>query len=327
MQPKISVIIPAYNVEKCIEKCVNSILDQSFSDFEILLVDDGSKDSTPKICDELANKDSRITVIHKENGGLSDARNAGIRKSVGKYLAFVDGDDIVDKEYLQELYRLITLEDDISVSIVGGVAFGENATPKGSKSTFSKVVPTEEMVRKMCLRDGFDHTAWGKLFSAELWKDFKYPVGKLYEDYLTTYRVLSKVDKIAYSDAKLYFYIQHNESIMHMKCSEKTLAVLDVADQETEFMLKTWPNISDEIIDLQVSVYLKNLQQILNTGLDAFPTYQDRIINLEKRYAKLLLKSKKIGKNDKVKILSLLISKKLFLKLYNKFDGNVAVSD
>lgn len=78
--PKISVIIPAYNVEKCIEKCVNSILDQSFSDFEILLVDDGSKDSTPKICDELANKDSRITVIHKENGGLSDARNAGIRR-------------------------------------------------------------------------------------------------------------------------------------------------------------------------------------------------------------------------------------------------------
>ena len=96
MQPKVSVIIPAYNVEKCIEKCVNSILDQSFSDFEILLVDDGSKDSTPKICDELANKDSRITVIHKENGGLSDARNAGIRKSVGKYLAFVDGDDISD---------------------------------------------------------------------------------------------------------------------------------------------------------------------------------------------------------------------------------------
>lgn len=325
MQPKVSVIIPAYNVEKFIEKCVNSVLDQSFSDFEIILVDDGSKDSTPKICDELANKDSRITVIHKENGGLSDARNAGIRKSVGKYLAFVDGDDIVDKEYLQELYRLITLEDDIWVSIVGGVAFGENATPKGSKSTLSKVVSTEEIVRKMCLRDGIDHTAWGKLFLAELWKDFKYPVGKLYEDYLTTYRVLSKVDKIAYSDAKMYFYIQHNESIMHMKCSEKTLAVLDVADQETEFMLKTWPNIREEILDLYVSVYLKNLQQILNTGMDAFPEYQERTMKVVKKNASLLLKSKRIGKNDKVKILALLISKKLFLKLYNKFDGNVAV--
>lgn len=325
MQPKVSVIIPAYNVEKFIEKCVNSVLDQSFSDFEIILVDDGSKDSTPKICDELANKDSRITVIHKENGGLSDARNAGIRKSVGKYLAFVDGDDIVDKDYLKELYNLITMEDNIEVAFVSGVAFGENATPKGSKSTLSKVVSTEEIVRKMCLRDGIDHTAWGKLFLAELWKDFKYPVGKLYEDYLTTYRVLSKVDKIAYSDAKMYFYIQHNESIMHMKCSEKTLAVLDVADQETEFMLKTWPNIREEILDLYVSVYLKNLQQILNTGMDAFPEYQERTMKVVKKNASLLLKSKRIGKNDKVKIIALLISKKLFLKLYNKFDGNVAV--
>lgn len=325
MQPKISVIIPAYNVEKCIEKCVNSILEQSFSNFEIMLVDDGSKDSTPQICDKLADKDNRITVIHKENGGLSDARNAGIRKSVGKYLAFVDGDDIVDKDYLQELYSLITMEENIEVALVRGIAFGENTTPKGSKATVSKVTTTEEMVRKIVLRDNFGHTAWGKLFLAELWKDFQYPVGKLYEDYLTTYRVLAKTKKVAYSDAKMYFYIQHNESIMHMKCSEKTLAVLDVADQETEFMLKTWPNISDEIIDLQVSVYLKNLQQILNTGLDAFPSCQDRIVKLVKKQSKLLLKSKKIEKNDKVKILSLLINKRLFLKLYNKFDGSVSV--
>lgn len=325
MQPKVSVIIPAYNVEKCIEKCVNSILEQSFSDFEILLVDDGSKDSTPKICDVLADKDNRITVIHKENGGLSDARNAGIRKSVGKYLAFVDGDDIVDKDYLQELYSLITMEENIEVAFVRGIAFGENTTPKGSKATVSKVTTTEEMVRKIVLRDNFGHTAWGKLFLAELWKDFQYPVGKLYEDYLTIYRVLGKTTKVAYSDAKLYFYIQHNESIMHMKCSEKTLAVLDVADQETEFMLKTWPNIRDEILDLYVSVYLKNLQQILNTGMDAFPEYQERTMKVVKKNASLLLKSKRIGKNDKVKIIALLISKKLFLKLYNKFDGNVAV--
>lgn len=327
MQPKISVIIPAYNVENYIEKCVNSILEQSFSDFEILLVDDGSKDNTPKICDDLAMKDSRITVIHKENGGLSDARNFGMNKSKGKYFAFVDGDDVVDKDYLQELYRLITIEDDIEVAVVEGVAFGENTTPKGCKSTLSKVITTEEIVRKMCLREGYDHTAWGKLFLANLWKDFKYPVGKLYEDYLTTYRVLAKAKKVAYSDAKMYFYIQHNESIMHMKCSEKTLFVLDVADQETEFMLKIWPNISDEILSLYVSVYLKNLQQILNTGFDAFPEYQERIKKNVKKYAGRLLKSKKIRRNDKVKILSFLMGKRFFLKLYNKFDGSVAVSD
>lgn len=327
MQPKISVIIPAYNVEKFIKKCVNSILEQSFSDFEIILVDDGSKDITPKICDELANKDSRITVIHKENGGQSEARNLAMRKSKGKYFAFVDGDDIVDKDYLQELYNLITMEENIEVAFVRGVAFGENTTPKGSGATVSKVTTTEEIVRKMSLRDGYGHAPWGKLFLADLWKDIEYPVGQIYEDYSTIYRVLGKTTKVAYSDAKMYFYIQHNESTMHMRCSEKTLFALDVADTETEFMLKTWPNIRDEILDLYVSVYLKNLQQILNTGMDAFPEYQERTMKVVKKNASLLLKSKRIGKNDKVKIIALLISKKLFLKLYNKFDGNVAVSD
>lgn len=327
MQPKISVIIPAYNVENYIEKCVNSILEQSFTDFEILLVDDGSKDNTPKICDDLAMKDSRITVIHKKNGGPSEARNFGMDKSNGKYFVFIDGDDLVDKEYLQELYRLITIEDGIDIAFVKGVFFGENTLPKGSEPTLSEVTATESIVRKMCLREGYGHAPWGKLFRAELWKDFEYPVGKLYEDYLTTYRILAKARKIAYSDAKMYFYIQHNESIMHMKCSEKTLFALDVADQETEFMLKIWPNISDEILSLYVSVYLKNLQQILNTGFDVFPEYQERIKKNVKKYAGCLLKSKKIRRNDKVKILSFLMGKRFFLKVYNKFDGSVAVSD
>ena len=326
MQPKISVIIPAYNIENYIEKCVNSVLNQSFSDFEILLVDDGSKDNTPMICDKLGEKDKRITVIHKENGGLSDARNFGIRKSTGKYIAFIDGDDSVDKDYLKELHNLITMEDGIEVSIVSGVAFGENAIPNGTKATFSKVTTSEEIVKKVSLCDGIDQAVWGKLFLADLWKDFEFPVGKLYEDYLTIYRILAKTHKVAYSDAQMYFYFQHSESIMHMKCSEKTLFVLDVADQETEFMLKIWPNISDEIIGLQVRVYLKNLQQILNTGKDAFPNYQKRIIKLVKKHSGLLLRSKKIRRKDKIKILSFLMGKKVFLKVYNKFDGNVSVS-
>ncbi|MFR1286999.1 MAG: glycosyltransferase family 2 protein [Subdoligranulum sp.] len=109
-KPLISVIVPAYNVEKFIGKCIDSILRQSFKDFEVLLIDDGAKDSTPEICDACAKKDSRIKVYHKENGGLSDARNYGIDRMQGKYVTFIDSDDYVDSGYFEYLYGLITQE-------------------------------------------------------------------------------------------------------------------------------------------------------------------------------------------------------------------------
>lgn len=118
-RPLISVIVPAYNVEKFVEKCIDSILLQSFKDFEVLLIDDGAKDSTPEICDACANKDSRIKVYHKENGGLSDARNYGIDRMQGKYVTFIDSDDYVAPGYFEYLYSLITQEEGIQIAICG----------------------------------------------------------------------------------------------------------------------------------------------------------------------------------------------------------------
>ena len=243
-KPLISVIVPAYNVEKFIGKCIDSILRQSFKDFEVLLIDDGAKDSTPEICDACAKKDSRIKVYHKENGGLSDARNYGIDRMQGKYVTFIDSDDYVDSGYFEYLYGLITQEEDIQIAICGkkSVREDENASP--DPETFHEIITGERAVQKMLCGHGSGHSAWGKLYSANLWKTVRYPKGKIYEDYATTYRVMALVDKAAWGNAAMYFYVQHIESIMHQKCSRRSLSLVDIADEETEFIVKKWPVLS-----------------------------------------------------------------------------------
>ena len=153
-KPLISVIVPAYNVEKFIGKCIDSILRQSFKDFEVLLIDDGAKDSTPEICDACAKKDSRIKVYHKENGGLSDARNYGIDRMQGKYVTFIDSDDYVDSGYFEYLYGLITQEEDIQIAICGkkSVREDENASP--DPETFHEIITGERAVQKMLCGHG-----------------------------------------------------------------------------------------------------------------------------------------------------------------------------
>ena len=240
-KPLISVIVPAYNVEKFIGKCIDSILRQSFKDFEVLLIDDGAKDSTPEICDACAKKDSRIKVYHKENGGLSDARNYGIDRMQGKYVTFIDSDDYVDSGYFEYLYGLITQEEDIQIAICGkkSVREDENASP--DPETFHEIITGERAVQKMLCGHGSGHSAWGKLYSANLWKTVRYPKGKIYEDYATTYRVMALVDKAAWGNAAMYFYVQH--SLVSMNMWGLTPDFLDVLENGfKEFFEKEVPS-------------------------------------------------------------------------------------
>lgn len=321
-KPLISVIVPAYNVEKFIGKCIDSILRQSFKDFEVLLIDDGAKDSTPEICDACAKKNSRIKVYHKENGGLSDARNYGIDRMQGKYVTFIDSDDYVDSGYFEYLYGLITQEEDIQIAICGkkSVREDENASP--DPETFHEIITGERAVQKMLCGHGSGHSAWGKLYSADLWKTVRYPKGKIYEDYATTYRVMALVDKAAWGNAAMYFYVQHIESIMHQKCSRRSLSLVDIADEETEFIVKKWPALKQEALARKVTSELKCLQNILNAKNEEFDDYKQKIVEDVRRHKGELLASKKVALKTKIKIIALLLGERTFGFIYNLNDGD-----
>lgn len=323
--PEISIIVPAYNVEKYLDKCMKSILSQTFEDFEVLLIDDGSKDTTPQICDKYAALDSRVKAYHKNNGGLSDARNYGLDRMSGKYVTFIDSDDFIDVNYLKYMYYLVK-KNDAQITIVQGQVLLETEKPIEDKATEEKVLKTVDAVRMMLLRRDATHTSWGKLFNTKLWETIRFPKGQNYEDYATTYYVFAQADTVAYSNARLYFYIQRTGSIMHDVCSEKTLSVLDVSDTVTEFIEKQWPDCKEEAVDLQVHTYLKNLQQILKMGDNAFPEYQDRIIKLIKNNQYRVLFGKKFPVKDKVKVLSLIMGKRIFQLVYNSHDGDRKVN-
>ena len=223
------------------------------------------------------------------------------------------------------MYDLI-LKENAQICMVQGQLLLENEEPHKFPINVEKCVSTEEAIRMMLLRKEATHTSWGKLYDVSLWENIRFPKGQNYEAYATTYHVFSKATRVVYSDAKLYYYIQRLGSIMHDDCSIKTLSVLDVADNVSEYLLTKWPESSDEILDLQAHTYLKNLQQILNNGNKAFLEYQNRIILFIKDNRHKLLTSNRVPLNDKVKIVSLMLGKGVFLKVYNFCDGNRKVN-
>lgn len=321
----VSIIVPAYNVEKYIKKCIDSLLRQSFTDFELLLIDDGSTDTTPQLCDAYAQQDERIKCFHKPNGGLSDARNYGLDRMVGEYVTFIDSDDYVSENYIECLFNMLSVNSDVQIAMLPIQMLGENDVPNNDLDENVQILSNVQAMKEMFLRKGISHTSCGKMFLADLWKSTRFPVDQNYEDYATSYYVFDHAKKVAYCNNRLYYYIQHRDSIMHQSCSHKTLSVLDVADSVTNYIESECPECMIEARALQTAVYLKNMQAILNTGIDQYPEYQTRIFAKVCENSKLLLKQKQVSKRDKIKILLLLFNKKLFLKIYNFNDGNVKV--
>lgn len=215
MNPIISIIVPVYKVEAYLEKCINSILNQTFSEFELILVDDGSPDKCPQICEEYAKKDFRIKVIHKENGGLSDARNAGIEIAKGKYMGFVDSDDYIAPDMYDSLYRLIT-ENGCDIAVCGAVNVGENDEAVYEDSDEAYVLNKADALYEMICNRLFTVNTWNKLYRSELFQNIRFPKGMLYEDLATTYKLISESDKVVYSPMKKYAYLQRQGSIMNV---------------------------------------------------------------------------------------------------------------
>lgn len=214
-RPTISVIVPVYRVEKYLDKCVNSIVNQTYKNLEILLVDDGSPDCCGSMCDKWAIKDSRIQVIHKKNGGLSEARNIAISKASGRYIGFVDSDDYIEPDMYELLLRTL-LESKADVSSCYALDEPE-AKPFCSKRGRRYVTLKDcEAVRDLFVSNQYlRHAAWNKLYKKEIFDEIRFPVGRIYEDSGVMYKIMDRINKVACLDAYLYHYVQREDSIIH----------------------------------------------------------------------------------------------------------------
>lgn len=209
----ISVIIPCYKVEKYLFMCVESILTQTYKNLEILLVDDGSPDRCGEICDEYAKKDYRVKVIHKKNGGVSDARNVAIDIAQGEYITFVDSDDYVTPDYVESLYNLIVMNG-AQMSVTRCLPFKEGTKPlRTNKAIKTKVFDRNEAIANMFYQKGFDTAPWSKMYHRSLFDTgIRYPKGWIYEDLAITYKLIQRCSCIAFSSYKNYYYLLRNNS-------------------------------------------------------------------------------------------------------------------
>ncbi len=223
---KISVIVPVYKVEKYLEKSVDSILSQTYENIEVILVDDGSPDGCPAICDEYARADSRVKVIHKKNGGLSDARNAGIEAAASSYIMFVDSDDFISANMAEKLYLAITSGNtDIAVCSLVCVDEDGNEIGIGGSPVPDGVLTADEVIGRY-LDDPYNWWHWitacNKLYKRGIFDSLRFPVGKLHEDEFVFHEVILRCEKIACIPDKLYNYFQRSGSICHKEsmCSK-----------------------------------------------------------------------------------------------------------
>ena len=211
--PLISVIVPVYKVEKYLYTCVDSILKQTYQNLEIILVDDGSPDTCGSLCDRYAAQDPRIRVIHKPNGGLSDARNAGLQIATGEYVGFVDSDDYIAPDMYRILFEAITAHD-AQVAVCDSHNVCESESKLFPFSQGNATVYTGNDSSYALFTGAITHFAWNKLYKRSLFDTIAFPIGKIYEDLFTTYRILQRCQKVVHTNTALYFYRVRNDSIM-----------------------------------------------------------------------------------------------------------------
>ena len=238
--PAISVVVPVYDVEKYLIRCVDSILDQTFTDFEIILVDDGSPDNCPAMCDSLAKEHDCIRVIHQPNGGLSAARNSGIEwalaNSDSEWIAFIDSDDWIHPRFLDSM---IAAADgcEAKMSMCGFCFTSEyKITELSDGDLQAEIWDVERAYREERLDP---NSACGRVYRKEAFRDIRFPVGKLHEDRFTTYKLLFACDKVAEVDAPLYYYFTNENGIVHSKWTPRRLDNIEAAENQIAFLEKS----------------------------------------------------------------------------------------
>lgn len=314
--PLVSVVVPVYNVRRYLEACVKSVQGQSFRNWELILVDDGSTDESGALCDALAKEDDRIRVFHKANGGQADARNHGIRQARGKYLYLLDSDDLVRPSALKQFVTACERTDaDAAFTPLNMFSTEKPDGPQENTEQVPEVLTAEQTARRMLLHQGISHGAGGCFFRQEIWCGLEFPKGKIYEDYATLYRAVARCRKAVVFPEPLYDYRIHTGSTMKSGIEERNLVILDVGEEVTRFLAETMPALQKEAEYLQLVTYLKTMKGILDGGFEKYPEAQERICRFVREHRELV-RYPWAKKADRIKAETLLTSKRLFYAVY-----------
>lgn len=276
----VSIIVPIYKVEKELDRCVQSILKQTYKNIELILVDDGSPDQCPEMCDKYAKRDKRIVTIHKKNGGLSDARNAGLDIAQGEYVAFIDSDDWVSENFIEDLiHNLKDTEADISICgyiIIDDMEKMRSYTVKKER----EVLEHEDSIRELFSQKKFNCMVCTKLYKKELFDKIRFPKGKLFEDIAISLPLFERCERCVITNKKMYYYFQRQEGIVNSKFTKQKLDMLEFSHRMVDYSHK-----HDHKYDMEAEAfYLKAVLMLL------IQAYKDIMVE-DAKGATLLLKN------------------------------------
>lgn len=264
MNPEISIIVPVYNVEKYLGDCIDSILAQTFTSFEVILVNDGSMDRSGAICDDYAKLDRRIRVLHKEKCGVSTARNVGVNAAKGEYIGFVDSDDRIHKNMYQKLYELCTeTNSDIAICKLGREINGKLINKDEEGKSVKKMDHIEAM-RQLFKGVLYRFSLCNKLFKRRCFEKVKFPEGRIHEDLSTTYRLFANANKAVFTNKIGYIYVKRENSILTSRFNEKRLDAFIGWDEILLFMKKEYPQLYQEVMASFVYWCIDNVYYILD---------------------------------------------------------------
>lgn len=356
--PLVSVIIPVYNVAKILERCVNSVLTQTYKNLEIILVDDGSTDMSKQFCDVFAKKDPRVKVIHQANRGLSGARNAGLELATGDFVTFVDSDDSV-QPYLVELLLGLCTQHRAKMAIVGFRELAANAEifpnlderaelgvmgslewpdePMSAPENV-EILTTVACLTRMLCEQGFTVSAWSKLYAREVFADVRFPEGKLYEDVGTTYRLVLQCSEIVVSTQRPYNYYHNAGSITKQSYTPAKLDLITLTDQMCDELL-AWSESRDSAERAQVELLTKKrrmhahfsvLRQMVMLDDKAlssderkdFLADRRQIVRYLRRHRKYIFNNPLATRRDRLAMATLLLGLPAFRAAWKHYDQN-----
>lgn len=317
---KITIIIPVYKVENYLNQCIQSVLQQTYSNLEIILVDDGSPDKCGSICDCYASKDTRIKVIHKENGGLSDARNAGINIATGDYIGFVDSDDFIAPDMYETLLNVI-LKDNVDIAICKTETFTgkrKEYSEKVDENYRVSIYSPEDALKEMLLEKQYNTSAWDKLYRREIFNNIRYPKGKIYEDLFTTYKLINEANTVGYINKIGYYYRITPNSITNSSFNDNKFDLMEASEEVIKFTEDNYPRLKEIAINRYTRYNISFLKSIITSNYDNELKINRLRYNVRKNLLPYLLSHYKLS--SKLFGICIAINYRLIKKVYIMLD-------